>query len=70
MPTATAMPTATPPKRRGRKPRKAVDVLYRCPTWLIGPLNEGWVIAREPSRTAMITRAIEAYLVQKGVPIP
>jgi hypothetical protein len=43
---------------------------YRCPMRLIGALNEARFILREPSRTDLVTHAIEFYLRAKGIALP
>lgn len=65
--TETPRPLATR-GREGTRPPPFVFT-YRCPQRLIGPLNEGRFILRESSRTALISKAIEAYLRARGIPM-
>jgi len=55
-------------RRRGVAP-KAFVFTYRCPPELIGPLNEARFILREPSRTAVVSKAIAEYLRARGIPL-
>jgi hypothetical protein len=63
--------TLTVPRARKLR-RKAPDPFpftYRCPAELIGPLNEARFMLREPSRTALMTKAITEYLRTRGIPL-
>jgi hypothetical protein len=42
---------------------------YRCPARLIGPLNEARFVLREPTRTGLVTKAIEEYLQKRRIPL-
>jgi hypothetical protein len=67
---ATEVPQA---KARARQLRRKHPTpfafTYRCPSDLIGPLNEARFILREPSRTALMTKALTEYLRTRGIPL-
>jgi hypothetical protein len=52
---------------RRASPRKAHAFTYRCPGHLIGPLDEARFLLREPSRAALISKAIAEYLRARGL---
>jgi hypothetical protein len=56
------------PKSTRRKPGFVFS--YRCPIRLIGAVNEARFVLREPSRTDLVTHAIEYYLRAKGIALP
>jgi hypothetical protein len=40
---------------------------YRCPLWLIAAIDEARWTLREPSRTALVTRAITEFLQKRNL---
>lgn len=49
------------------KELEAFPFTFRCPGYLIGPVNEARHILREPSRTSLVTKAITEYLNRRGI---
>lgn len=43
---------------------------YRCPFWLLKPLDEARFTFREPSRTSLVTKAIVEYLTKRHIDVP
>jgi hypothetical protein len=54
---------------RRRRPRRAASYTfsYRCPLWLIAAVDEARWTLREPSRTALVTRAIAEFLQKRNL---
>jgi hypothetical protein len=66
--TRLTMPTVTadvPPQRAFSAMK--TSFIYRCPRWLLGPLNRCALAA--PSRTAFIISALEWYLGQQAISV-
>jgi hypothetical protein len=54
---------------RRRRPRGtgSYTFSYRCPVWLIAAVDEARWTLREPSRTALVTRAIAEFLQKRNL---
>lgn len=54
-------------RRRRIRSTESYTFSYRCPRWLIAAIDEARWTLREPSRTALVTRAITEFLQRRNL---